>query len=388
MRRGQRGGAPVSSRQIGTELKRNRFGNALSVAVTGALLLSGCGGDNNAAGNSTTSTSPVKVNCGGKATLRASGSTAQANAMTRFIRAFEQACPGQTLDYTANGSGAGISEFTGNQTDFGGSDSPLAGNEYAAAQERCGSPAWDLPVVFGPIAITYNVKGVNSLNLDAQTAAKIFKGTITTWNDPAIQALNKGVTLPAEPIRVVFRSDMSGTTDNFQKYLDAASGGVWGKGAGKAFNGGVGEGAKGNDGTSSAVKATEGAITYNEWSFAEAKNLNMAKIVTPAGPDPVSISADSVSKTISGAAVIGRDNDMVLDTVSFYNPTQSGAYPIVMATYEIVCSKYADPQVGTAVRAFLESALGAGQEGLADNGYIPIPTAWKSWLLASVNAVA
>ncbi|WP_096287901.1 phosphate ABC transporter substrate-binding protein PstS [Mycobacterium ahvazicum] len=369
-------------------MKRNRFGAALSVAVTSALLLSGCGADNNAAGNSTTPTSPVKVNCGGKAKLKASGSTAQANAMTRFIKAFEQACPGQTLDYTANGSGAGISEFTGNQTDFGGSDSPLAGNEYAAAQDRCGSPAWDLPVVFGPIAITFNVKGTASLNLDAQTAAKIFKGAITTWNDPAIQALNKGVTLPAEPIRVVFRSDMSGTTDNFQKYLDAASGGVWGKGAGKAFNGGVGEGAKGNDGTSSAVKATEGAITYNEWSFAEAKNLNMAKIVTAAGPDPVSISADSVSKTIAGAAVIGRDNDMVLDTVSFYNPTQSGAYPIVMATYEIVCSKYADPQVGTAVRAFLESALGAGQEGLADNGYIPIPTEWKSWLLASVNAVA
>ncbi|WAC93983.1 phosphate ABC transporter substrate-binding protein PstS [Mycobacterium sp. Aquia_213] len=366
-------------------MKRNRFGGALSVLTSGVLLLSGCGADENAAGQDST---PVTVNCGGKARLKASGSTAQTNAMTRFIKAFEQACPGQTLDYTANGSGAGISEFIGNQTDFGGSDSPLAGNEYAAAQQRCGSPAWDLPVVFGPIAITYNVKGLNSLNLDAQTAAKIFNGAITTWNDPAIQVLNKGVTLPAEPIRVVFRSDMSGTTDNFQKYLDAASGGVWGKGSGKAFNGGVGEGAKGNDGTSSAVKATEGAVTYNEWSFAKSKNLSMAKIVTPAGPDAVAISTDSVSKTISGAAVIGRDNDMVLDTVSFYNPTQSGAYPIVMATYEIVCSKYADPQVGTAVRAFLESSLGAGQDGLADNGYIPIPNAWKSWLLASVNAVA
>ena len=136
------------------------------------------------------------------------------------------------------------------------------------------------------------------------------------------------------------------------------------------------------------MKTIEGAISYNEWSFAEAKKLSMAKIIPPAGRDAVAISTDSVGKTIAGAAVTGRDNDMVLDTVSFYNPTQPGAYPIVMATYEIVCSKYADPQVAAAVRAFLESALGAGQDGLADNGYIPIPNAWKSWLLNSVNAIA
>jgi len=114
----------------------------------------------------------------------------------------------------------------------------------------------------------------------------------------------------------------------------------------------------------------------------------LAHLIPPAGRDAVAISTDSVGKTIAGAAVTGRDNDMVLDTVSFYNPTQPGAYPIVMATYEIVCSKYADPQVAAAVRAFLESALGAGQDGLADNGYIPIPNAWKSWLLNSVNAIA
>ncbi|BBX63294.1 phosphate-binding protein PstS 3 [Mycobacterium saskatchewanense] len=367
----------------------NRIGAALSVIATGALVLSGCGSDNNASGggNATTGSSAGKVSCGGKKTLKASGSTAQANAMTRFVKAFEQACSGQTLNYTANGSGAGISEFNGNQTDFGGSDSPLASNEYAAAQQRCGSPAWNLPVVFGPIAITYNVKGLTSLNLDGPTAAKIFNGAITTWNDPAIQALNAGVSLAAEPIHVVFRNDQSGTTDNFQHYLDAASNGAWGKGAGKTFNGGVGEGAKGNDGTSAAIKATEGSITYNEWSFAKAQNLNMAKIITVAGPDAVAISADSVGKTISGATVSGQGNDLVLDTNSFYKPTQPGSYPIVLATYEIVCSKYPDAQVGTAVKAFLQSTIGAGQDGLADNGYIPIPDSFKSRLSTSVNAI-
>ena len=113
----------------------------------------------------------------------------------------------------------------------------------------------------------------------------------------------------------------------------------------------------------------------------------MAKIITSAGPDAVAISADSVGKTIAGTAATGQGNDTVLDTVTFYNPTQPGAYPIVLATYEIVCSKYPDPQVGAAVRAFLQSAIGAGQRGLADNGYIPIPDAWKLWLSSEIDAI-
>jgi phosphate transport system substrate-binding protein len=368
-------------------LKLNRFSAVLCVLATGTLVLSGCGSDNKASSPSGSSSS-ANVSCGGKKALRASGSTAQQNAMTRFAKAYEQACPGQTLNYTANGSGAGISEFTGNQTDFGGSDSELLPPEYDAAAQRCGSPAWNLPVVFGPIAITYNVNGVTSLILDGPIAAKIFNGTVTTWNDPAIAALNPGVALPAEPIRVIFRSDESGTSDNFQKYLDTASAGVWGRGAGKTFKGGAGEGAKGNDGTAAAVKNTEGAISYNEWSFAQAQHLGMAKIITSAGPDPVAISAESVGKTIATAFIIKDGNDLALDTISFYRPNQTGAYPIVLATYEIVCSKYPDPQVGIAVKAFLQSTIGAGQNGLADNGYIPIPDAFKSRLSAAVNAIA
>jgi phosphate transport system substrate-binding protein len=372
----------------GNDLKINRFSAALSVLATGTLVLSGCGNNNDATQGATPSAmSQAKVSCGGKQTLKASGSTAQANAMARFVNAFEQACSGQTLNYTANGSGAGINEFVGNQTDFGGSDVALSSDEHAKAQQRCGSAAWDLPTVFGPIAVTYNVNGVTSLNLDGPTAAKVFNGTITTWNDPAIAALNAGTALPALPIHVVFRSDQSGTTDNFQKYLDAASDNAWGKGSGKTFNGGIGEGAKGNDGTSAAIKNTPGSITYNEWSFAQAQKLNMARIVTSAGPEPVSISADSVGKTIAAAQIKGQGNDLVLDTVSFYKPTQAGAYPIVLATYEVVCSKYPDSQVGTAVKAFLQATIGPGQNGLADNGYVPIPASFKSRLSAAVNAI-
>jgi phosphate transport system substrate-binding protein len=378
--------AIISSK--GISLKINRFGAALSLLVA-ALVLSACGGHNNAGGGSTTAALfPVKVDCGGKSALKASGSTAQKNAMTHFVKAFEQACPGQSLTYTANDSGAGISEFVGSQTDFGGSDSTLTRDEYAKGQQRCGSPVRSLPMVVGPIAIAFNVNGVTSLNLNGPAAAQIFNGQITMWNDGAIQLLNLGVHLPAEPIRVVFRSDESGTTDNFQKYLDTTSAGTWGFSAGRKFNGGVGQGAVGNDGAAAAVKGTEGSITYLEWSFAQAQSLNVAKVITSAGPEPVELSPESVGKTIASAWYIKKGDDLALDTVSFYRPNEPGAYPILLATYEIVCSRYPDPQVGIAVRAFLQSTIGPGQNVLAGTGYIPIPSEFKPRLLAAVNSIS
>ena len=365
-------------------VKAIRTGAAISLLAAVALVFSACGKE-----SSTPSyAESAKVDCGGKQSLTASGSTAQANAMTRFISAYEKACPGQTLKYTANGSGKGITEFLSNQTDFGGTDTPLSeqDGEYAKAKERCGSDAWNLPVVFGPIALSYNINAVDTLILDAPTLAKIFTGKITRWDDPAIRALNQS--MPAEDIHVVYRSDESGTTDNFQKYLQAASGGAWDKGAGRSFKGGVGQSAAGNEGTAATVKNTEGAITYNEWSFAQAHQLFTAKIVTSAGPDPVGISAETVGKTITGAKVNVAGNDLVLDTTAFYTPTQNGAYPIVLATYEVVCSKYPDSAVGKAVRAFLQSAIGPGQSKLEDYGYFALPADFQSKVSNSVNAIA
>jgi phosphate transport system substrate-binding protein len=371
-------------------VKPNRFGAALSLLAAGALLLSACGSDDNTGGTGATGGTEAS-DCGGKQALKASGATAQANAMTRFVTAYETACPGYTLNYTSSGSGAGVSEFLGGQTHFGGSDSPLSEEkgEVAKASERCGgNPAWNLPTVFGPIAVTYNVAGVDGLVLDGPTVAKIFNGTVKTWDAPEIKALNEGKALPAEPINVIFRSDESGTTDNFQKYLDAASDGAWGKGAGKTFAGGVGEGAKGNEGTSAAVKSTPGAVTYNEWSYAKSQGLQVAQIVTSAGPEPVVLTAESAGKSIDAVQIKGEGNDLVLDTTTFYKPTEAGSYPILLATYEIVCSKYSDPEVATAVKAFLKAALGPGQEGLEDNGYIPVPDAFKTKLSDAVNAIS
>ncbi len=369
-------------------MKPSRFAVAVSVLVAAAVVAAACG--NNANTSSGSSAKPTAVNCGGKKVLNDSGSTAQENAMEQFVYAYVRACPGHTLDYNANGSGAGVEQFVNNETDLAGSDVPLdpsTGQNDRAAQ-RCGSPAWDLPTVFGPIAVTYHVNGVNGLSLDGPTIAKIFNGTITKWDDPAIKAINSGKNLPSTPIAVIFRSDKSGTTDNFQKYLDGASNGAWGKGASETFNGGVGQGASGNNGTSALLQNTDGSITYNEWSFAVGKQLTMASIITSAGPDPVPITVDSVGKTIAGATFQGQGNDLVLDTSSFYKPTQQGAYPIVLATYEIVCSKYPDTSTGTAVKAFMQSAIGPGQDGLDQYGSIPLPSSFTAKLSTAVNAIS
>ena len=357
------------------------FVAAASLLVASTLALSACTGFD---------TPPkyakgVKVDCGGKQDLTGSGSTAQANAMSHFITSYEESCSGKQLNYAATGSGAGVSDFLGGKTDFGGSDSPLSGDEYTGAKQRCsGNDAWNLPAVFGPIAITFNVKTTDVLNFDAPTLAKIFSGAITRWDDPAITALNGN--MPAEDIHVIYRSDASGTSDNFQQYLQAAAGGAWTKGAGKTFNGGVGTSAQGNEGTSEAVKNTEGAISYNEWSYAMKQHLDVAGIKTAGGV--VGIGNDWVGKTISDVTIKGQGNDLVLDLSKVYATTAPGAYPILLASYELVCSKYPDAQVGTAVKAFMQSTVTTGQDGLTPLGYIPLPADFQTRVAAAVNSIS
>lgn len=370
-------------------MKLNRSGTTLSLLVACALALSACGSSTHAS-SSEASPAPAPVQCGGKRQLKGSGATAQENAMEQFVFAYVRACPGATLDYNANGSGAGVTDFVNNVSDLAGSGDALdpSKGQVDHAAQRCGSPAWDLPTVFGPIAITYNINGVNTLKLDGPTLARIFNGSITRWDDPAIKTLNPGTSLASTAIHVFFRSDQSGDTSNFQQYLASASNGTWGKGAGQTFLGGVGDGGVGDNGTSAEVQNTDGSITYNEWSFAVGRQLNMAQIITSAGPDPVAITTDSVSKTLAGVTFKGEGNDLVVDTSSFYKPSQLGAYPIVEPTYEIVCSKYPDAATGTAVKAFMQAAIGPGQVGLDQYGSIPLPTSLQSKIASAVNAIS
>jgi phosphate transport system substrate-binding protein len=359
------------------------------VALTGALALSACGSDNTssgsvgAGGGATAGSRAVAASCF-SGTVNGEGSTAQKNAIEAAIKAYQGACSGATVNYNATGSGAGIKQFNGKQVDFAGSDSALKTDEAPAAKAACGSDAWNLPMVAGPIAIAYKVKGVSSLVLNADVAAKIFSGVITMWNDPALAALNAGAALPSTPIKVFFRSDESGTTENFTSYLKAAAPSAWTASPGKKWSG-KGEGKEKSAGVSSAVAATDGGITYTEWSYATQNALSMAKIDTGSGT-PVELTGASAGKAVAAATQSGTGNDLALKLD--YATTVAGAYPIVLVTYEIVCSTYADPAKGTAVKAFLGSFASEGtQSGLEELGYAPLPKEVQTKVLASVNAL-
>ena len=371
----------------------NRFGKAFFVtlsatAITG-MTLTACGSDNNSGSSSSTGasgSSSSSADCGGKNQLTAEGSTAQQNAIAVFNQVWGQKCPGKNLSYNPTGSGAGVTQFIAGQVDFAGSDSPLSKDQPDQAAKRCGgNPAWNLPLVFGPVALAYNVQGADKLTVNGEVLAKIFSGGITNWNDPAIAALNSGVTLPDEKITPIYRSDSSGTTDNFQKYLTAAAPDAWTKGAGKEFQGGAGEGAQKSAGVVQAVQATPGSIGYVEKGFAAQAGLPMAQIDTGSGP--VALTDDTAKKAIDSAKFAGDGKDLVLDLNSIYATKEAGAYPLVLATYSIVCSKGYPADTAAAVKSFLTVAANNGQDGLPAAGYVPLPDAFKQRLLASVSAI-
>jgi phosphate transport system substrate-binding protein len=371
-------------------VKLKRHGAVLAMVAAAALALTACGSNPTPAGGGGggASTGPA-VDCGGKQNLSAEGSSAQKNAIDVFVQAYQQKCSGANVAYNPTGSGAGVKQFNAGLVDFGGSDSALnaANGEVAAAQTRCkGNPAWNLPMVFGPVALGYNVPGVTDLVLNGEVAAKIFNGGIKTWNDPAIAALNSGKTLPAQPISVIYRSDQSGTTDNFQQYLTAAGKGAWTQAAGKTFNGGVGTGSQGSAGVAQAISGTPGTIGYIELSYAQDNKLAMAQL--DSGSGPVALTDDSVGKAISGAKVTGEGNDLRLDLKSVYGANTAGAYPLLLATYELVCSKGYDAPVAQAVKAFLTTAATAGQANLPAAGYAPLPAEFQTKLLTAVQAIS
>jgi phosphate transport system substrate-binding protein len=380
-------------------VKLNRFGKsvgkplgiALSATAIAAMSLTACGSDNNAGTSSSSSasgsSSAAAADCGGKNSVTAEGSTAQQNAIAEFNKVWGQTCSGKTLAYNPTGSGAGVDQFIAKQVDFAGSDSALKDDQVTKAAERCGgNPAWNLPLVFGPVALAYSVEGVDKLVVNADVVAKIFQGEIKKWNDPAIAALNSGATLPDADIKPIYRSDSSGTTDNFQKYLGAAAPAAWTKGAGKEFQGGAGEGAQKSSGVVQAIQATPGAIGYVEKGFAQQAGLKLAQIDSGAGP--VELTDETTAKAVDTAKFKAEGNDLILDLDGLYASKEAGSYPLMLATYEIVCSKGYDADTAAAVKSFLTVSANEGQANLSAAGYVPLPAAFKERLLKSVDAIA
>ena len=373
---------------------RRRFTSVTGVALVGTLALAACGSDNNAPATpgATPGASSSTTNAAGcpTGTLNGEGSSAQKNAIEEAIRTFQAKCPGATVNYAATGSGAGIKQFIAGQVNFGGSDSVLKTKEKdgkieaTEAAKACGSPAWNLPMVTGPVAFTYNLKGVDKLIITPEVAAKIFNGVITKWNDPAIVAINKDAKLPDMAIKVFFRSDESGTTDNFTKWLSAAAPSVWTAPPGKKWTG-KGEGKPQSTGVATAVKNTEGGVTYAEWSFAKDNKLGIAQIDNGGGP--VELSAESVGKAVATAKQVGQGNDLALKLD--YASKSAGAYPVLLVTYEIVCSKAKDPSKVALTKAFLKHfSSPETQKSLEGLGYAPLPAEIETKVTAAIDALS
>jgi phosphate transport system substrate-binding protein len=373
-------------------VKLGRVCRTLAATVFATALCSGgltaCGSDDNRHGASAAAMSGPAgtVACNGKSRLTSEGSTAQQNAMAVFNHEWGQYCPGKSVSYNPTGSGAGREQFIAGHVDFAGSDSPLTADQIAPAARRCGGhPAWDLPLVFGSVALVYNLPGVTTLTLNGDALAKIFTGRITTWDDPILAALNPGQALPNAKITPIYRADSSGTTDNVQKYLTAAAPESWSKGVGTEFLGGVGEGAAKSSGIVQAVHAVPGAIGYVEKGFADQGRLPYAQINT--GNAVVPLTNDTATNAVNAAAFVADGNDLVLDLNPTYGTQQSGVYPLVLASYEIVCSQGYDSQTSQAIKSFLTTAANSGQSSLSSDGYVPLPDKVKGRLITAINAM-
>ncbi|MCU1548980.1 MAG: phosphate transporter substrate-binding protein PstS [Arthrobacter sp.] len=279
---------------------------------------------------------------------------------------FASANPGTTVQYSPDGSGAGRKAILDGSAQFAGSDAYLSDAEYASSKTTCGPDgAVNIPVYISPIAVAFNLPDIKELKLDAPTVAKIFRGQIATWNDPAIAALNPDVTLPDLNVTPVSRSDDSGTTSNFTDYLAAAAPEVWtDKSAGIWPATLAGENAKGTSGVVKTVTDTPGAVTYADDSAVSGK-LGVAQIKV--GDTFTKISAEAAAKAVdAGQPVAGRgpnDLSIKLDRTT----TIEGAYPIVLVSFHIVCSAYDTQENVDLAKAFDSYVVSdAGQQAAAE----------------------
>jgi phosphate transport system substrate-binding protein len=339
----------------------NKLG-ALAGVATLALGLAACGSSS----SSTSSTSS-----GPSATISGAGSTFAAPVYEQWGASL--ASSGLTLNYQAVGSGAGITALESKTVDFGASDPPLKpADELLIAKN--GSPAVQIPMFLGAITVSYNLPGVKTgLKLDGTTIADIYLGKIKTWNDPAIAALNQGVSLPSTPITVIHRSDSSGTTNGFTGFLSAVDP-EWREkvGEGKTVQWPIGTGAKGNAGVAGAVQQTTGAVGYVEQSYALEHNFTYAAVKNKAGSfvEPTLASTSAAAEGVVVPANLG---------IKIKNPSAPNAYPITSQTFVVVnkdLCKAGTPGGETAAKGvvrFLEYGLGEGQAILSKADYAALP---------------
>lgn len=308
--------------------------------------------------------------------------------MTAWKAGFEEMYPEAQVQYSPDGSGAGREAFLSEGVQFAGSDSYLDDKEYAASKEICGPEgALNIPAYVSPIAVAFNLPGIDSLKLDANTIASIFNGDIKKWNDKAIASQNPDVDLPDLPITVVHRSDDSGTTENFVDYLSVAAPQAWPyEVSGNWPSDIVAESAQGTSGVVATTSSTKGAITYSDASAVG--DLGKAKVKV--GEEYVELNAEAASKAVEAATPVeGRsDQDMSLDLKR--DTTESGAYPIVLVSYHIYCSEYENQQTADLVKAFGSYAISEkGQQDAAKSaGNAPISDNLRQQAQKAIDSIS
>ncbi|MEX5299093.1 phosphate ABC transporter substrate-binding protein PstS [Kocuria sp. CPCC 205292] len=343
-------------------MKASHLGRSAAVLAIGTLALTACGSDNATGGGSGSAETSA---AGVSGTLTGIGSSAQNAAMTAWQNGFQEANPQATVQYSPDGSGAGREAFTAGGADFAGSDAYLDEEEYEASKEVCGPEgAFHVPAYISPIAVAFNLPGVDTVNMDGATIAQVFTGEITEWNDPAIAEQNPDAELPDTPITVVHRNDESGTTENFQEYLAAAAPEVWTEEvSGNWPSQWAAENNKGTAGVVQSTNATEGAITYADASAVG----DLGTVAVGVGEEYVEYSSEAAAKAVEASSPVeGRaEYDMAMDLER--DTTESGSYPIVLVSYEIFCPQYDSQETADLAKAFGEYVISEeGQQAAAE----------------------
>jgi phosphate transport system substrate-binding protein len=359
-----------------------RFGVPAVVAVTAALALSSCASNEGGAAAPEESTSTLSGN------LVGAGASSQDTAQQSWIAGFQTANPDVTIDYDPSGSGAGRDTFIEGASAFAGSDRAFKDEEIAEGGFASCAPdsnIVELPLYISPIAVIFNVEGVDSLNLDAATIAGIFSGAITNWNDPAIAAENPDATLPELAITPVHRSDDSGTTENFTEYLGAVAPDAWAYEADGVWPIEGGEAAQGTSGLVDAVTNGTGTIGYADASRAG----DLGTVAVKVGEDFVEFSPEAAAAIVDASPLAeGRsegDIAIEIDRTS----EEAGVYPIVLVSYLIGCEQYEDPANAELVKSYFSYiASPEGQDVAAtDAGSAPISDSLREKVTAAIELI-
>jgi phosphate transport system substrate-binding protein len=287
--------------------------------------------------------------------------------------------PQVTVNYQPVGSGGGIQQFIKKTVDFGASDVPMAGADITSA----GGPdsLTQIPTTLGVISVTYNLAGIDKLQIDGTALANIYLGKITKWNDPALTALNSGVNLPNKAITVVYRSDGSGTTYHFTDYLAKVSS-DWNStvGVSKSVKWPTGIGNKGNQGVAQAVTTTDGAIGYVELAYVIQAGMKQAYLKNANGK--------FLQASQAGATAAAAANKAVSPTnFSITNAPGDTAYPIAGFSWVMLYTAYPDAPKGKAVVYLFKWLVTDGQKEGTDLQYAPLPTAVQTLALNNLKLV-